>query len=127
MNYCYINKKNQKNAYLDFVKDLCFDNTISFKRFPKDYNGDETVKFACTQHSKVIDFKETVSDYERNKITKSWVDFLSSEQLPLKEVQFCTVTPQKIFDAVCTQATIESLRFKWLKCKDINAISNLSN
>ena len=113
-------KKSEKLIYTDFVRDLRYDESCPSIYYPKEYDGQEVCKFCCTQHT-------MVSDYKQKKITEEWVDFLTGNKLPLQEVQFCTKTPEKIFKAICTQESIESLRFKWLGCKDINDIANLKN
>ena len=43
----------------------------------------------------------------------------------MKTVQFCTRTPKAIFEAICTQQSVTSLRFKWLAVSDISAIAQM--
>ena len=111
-----------ENAYKlpqnDFVPDLRWNEAIPMLYFCEEYDGTETVKLACTQHS-------FVSAYRQKQITKAWAEFLRREQYPMKTVQFCTRTPQSIFDAICTQKSITSLRFKWLATPTIEAIAQM--
>lgn len=102
----------------DFIPDLRRNKSISSLHFCEEYNGAETVNLACTQHS-------LVSEYRQTQITKAWAEFLRKEQYPMKTVQFCTRTPQAIFDAICTQKNITSLRFKWLAVPKIEAIAQM--
>ena len=127
MKYCYINKDSEKHIYTDFIRDLQEDVAIPTLHFANEYEGQEVVKLCCTQYSKVVDLKETIGDYERKKISSEWVKLLSYTSLPLKEVQLCTVTPQNIFDALCNQINIESLRVKHFTGKNISSISRLHN
>ena len=43
------------------------------------------------------------------------------------EVDICSAVDQKVFDALCCQDSIESLRIKWLRCKQINEIAKLKS
>ena len=117
-NHCH-NPEERKFVYDDFVRDLRWNHEYPFIHFPNEYNGEEVVKLCCTQHNR--------PEKERRKITKEWVDFLSTNKLPIKEVQLCTLTTQAVLDALCNQDSIESLTFKWLRCKNIEAVSNLKN
>ncbi|MBE5921409.1 MAG: leucine-rich repeat domain-containing protein [Lachnospiraceae bacterium] len=128
MKYCYINDEAEKFIYdSDFVRELRWDESVPLVRYIEDYNGEEVVKLSCTQHSQVVGWQEMITDYQRKKIMQKWADFLSAGVLPMKEVQLCTITPQKIFDALCTQTNIESLRIKHFSGKDFSAIRNLTN
>lgn len=113
-------RNKEKDIFTDFVRDLRHDSDIPFIYYPKDYNNDETVKLCCTQHN-------GLTDYQMKKVKKEWCDFLSSQKLPLTEVQFCTKTTADIFEAICNQDSIVSLRFKWLASKNIEPISKLKN
>ena len=110
------------NLYNDFVRDLRYDDKYPVLQKVSEYDGQEIVKLTCTQHSELL-----FSEEESRRITKDWVEFLKSKELNFKEVQICTKTPQNIFDAICMQSSIESLRIKWLSCKDLSAISQLKN
>ncbi len=124
--FCY-QEAQRKFLYTDFVRDLRHHSEYPFIRSPKDYAGQTTVKLCCTQHSHIVNSVETITDSKRKQITREWAGFLSSEKLPLQEVQLCTATPQIIFDTLCYQSSIESLRIKWLNCRDIRSIEKLQN
>lgn len=129
MKLCYINKENQKFVYNDLVRDLRYNRDCKTISFAEEYNGEEIVRLACTQHSKVDfkEFRELYTDSQRKKFIDDWVRLFTSQELPLKEVQLCTLTPQKVFDALCNQKSIESLRIKGFQGKNIEEISNLKN
>jgi Leucine-rich repeat (LRR) protein len=107
--------------YEDFVRDLRFCGSYPFVYYPSEYNGQEVIKLCCSQH------KGFISEKKQKKITASWADFLSEKALPLKEVQACTKLNQSVFDALCTQKALESLRIKWFLGKSVKQISNLRN
>ena len=102
----------------EILPDLRQDQSIPTLHFCEEYDGAVTVKLACSQHS-------GVSDYRQKQITKAWAEFLCREQYPMKTVQFCTRTPQSVFDAICSQNRITSLRFKWLAVSTIDAIAQM--
>lgn len=114
--------------YDDFVGEYRWNESIPFISYPEEYDGEEILKLCCSQHSKVVDQVETISDYQRKKITESWVEFFKTEkELPLKEVQVCTKMPQSVFDALCNHTSIESLRIKWFTGAEVSEISKLAN
>ena len=126
--YCH-NPSAEKSIYTDFVRDLREMDDIPSIKFPSEYNGQEIIKLCCTQHTDIDWATNTdrMTDARQRKITAEWVDFLMANQLPLKEVQLCTLTPQRIFNALCTQSSIASLRIKWLRCDDISAIAGMKH
>lgn len=126
--YCH-NPSAEKFIYTDFVRDLRETDDIPSIKYPSEYDGQEIIKLCCTQHTDIDRETNTdrMTDARQRKITEEWVDFLTKNQLPLKEVQLCTLTPQRIFNALCTQSGIASLRVKWLRCDDISAIAGLKH
>lgn len=121
----------EKNTYPDkklpvFIDDLRNCDDIPYLHYPDEYDGQESVKLVCTQHYNMF-YRPDITLHRQKKITQSWVDFLRSSRLPLKRVQLCSRTPQAIFDALCTQDSIEFLRLKWCAAPDISAIRNLQN
>ena len=118
MNYYMTDKTLFRLPQDDFILDLRQNKDIPFLYVCEDYDGAETVKLTCTQHS-------GVSEYQQKQITSAWAKFLQKEQYPMKTVQFCTRTPKAIFEAICTQRSVTSLRFKWLAVSDISAIAQM--
>ena len=113
--------------YEDFVCDRMHEKGVDH---PKDYSGQSSVKLVCSQHPVGID--EYLSDpkgWEKKQraYTQEWADYLKSETLPVKEIHVCSAVNQKVFDALCRQENLESLRIKWLQCKQIDRIVNLKN
>lgn len=126
--YCH-NPSAEKFIYTDFVRDLRDSDDVPYIRYPSEYDGQKMIKLCCTQHRDFDPDTNTdrMTDARQRKITAEWVDFLMGNQLPLKEVQLCTITPQSIFNALCTQSGMVSLRVKWLRCDDISAITGLKH
>ena len=129
MKYDCHNPSAEKFIYTDFVRDLRDSDDVPYIRYPSEYDGQEMIKLCCTQHRDFDPDTNTdrMTDARQRKITAEWVDFLMGNQLPLKEVQLCTITPQSIFNALCTQSGMVSLRVKWLRCDDISAITGLKH
>ncbi|MBR3866455.1 MAG: hypothetical protein IKM54_01495 [Butyricicoccus sp.] len=102
-----------------FFHDLRLDKSLPYLRFPEQYDGNLSVKLVCSQHGD--------TPYHQKKITQSWIDFLTKDKYPFREVQFCSRTSPAIFEAICTQTSIESLWIKWCAVPDLSAIKNLKN
>lgn len=117
--------------YDDFVRSLMWFGDDLTVEHPQEYSGQETIKLVCSQHQMYDVFEYLSSDepkeYERiqRRYTAEWVRFLQTQTLPVKEVHVCSCVNQKVFDALCRQNTIESLRIKRLTCKQIEEIVNL--
>ena len=113
--------------YEDFVCDRTPEKSVAH---PKDYSGQSSVKLVCSQHPVGID--EYASDpkgWEKKQraYTQEWVEFLKRETMPIKEIHVCSAVNQKVFDALCCQESLESLRIKWLQGKQIDRIVKLKN
>lgn len=118
--------------YDDFVRSLMWCGDDMTIEHPRDYSEQEAVKLVCSQHRMYESVFEYLSagdpkEYERmqRRYTAEWVRFLQTETLPVKEVHVCSSVNQKVFDALCRQNSIESLRIKRLTCKQIDAIVDL--
>lgn len=105
--------------YEDFVRDLRHDNRYPFIRNVSNYNGEQIIKLCPSQH-------QFVTSYQQKKITESFIDFLKNETHPIVEMQVCTIANQKVFDAICNQKNLESLRIKCFRGKDISNITKLN-
>ena len=104
-----------------FVRDLREEITnIPICVYPEDYKGEPSIMLAPSQHEGVL-----MTAADQKMVTGQWVSFLSGLKLPLREVQTVTSLSQKAFDALCRQESIESLRIKWLNCKDLSQIVRL--
>ena len=113
--------------YDDFVRSLISEPIIEH---PREYSGQTTVRMICSQYPFSLD--EGIADPKacerrQREYTAEWVRFLNAEKLPVKEIDVCSSVDQNVFDALCTQETLESLRIKQLKCKRIDGIVKLKN
>ena len=105
--------------YEDFVRDLRHNDRYPFIRSISDYKGESIIKLCPSQH-------QFVTSYQQKKITESFIDFLLKESYPIVEMQVCTIANQKVFDAICNQSELESLRIKCFRGEDIGNITNLT-
>ena len=118
--------------YDDFVRSLMWCGDDITVEHPQEYSGQEAIKLVCSQHR----IYESVSEYlsaddpkeyarTQRRYTAEWARFLQNETLPVREVHVCSSVDQKIFDALCRQNSIESLRIKRLTGKHLDKISDL--
>ncbi|MBQ7717993.1 MAG: hypothetical protein IJT38_01665 [Clostridia bacterium] len=106
----------------EFVRDLrCAENSDAYPtvKRPADYSGQPVIRFAPSQLS-------GMSPHAQKKLTDEWAAFLTENKLPLTEVQVVTSLVQRVFDGLCMQDSIESLRIKWINCSDISRIRGLT-
>ena len=113
--------------YDGFVRSLMSEPGVEH---PEEYSGQEAVKLVCSQHP--FSLEEGIADPKgcgrrQREYTAEWVRFLNGEKLPVKEIAVCSAVDQKVFDALCTQEKLESLRIKRLKCKQTDGIVKLKN
>lgn len=118
--------------YDDFVRSLMWCGDDLTVEHPQEYSGQESIKLVCSQHRMCKSVFEYLSaddpkEYERiqRRYSAEWVRFLQTETLPVKEVHVCSSVNQSVFDGLCRQSSIESLRIKRLTCKQIDTIVNL--
>lgn len=109
-----------------YIDDLRSYDEIPTLYYPSEYTGQPEVKLVCTQHYNCFT-RPDVTPAKQKRITQSWVDFLTSERLPLKRVQLSCRVSQPVFDAVSSQQSIEFLRIKWCAAPDLSAIARLTN
>ncbi|MGN0443033.1 MAG: hypothetical protein ACI4F5_00265 [Acutalibacteraceae bacterium] len=108
-----------QKIYEEFVRDIRHDERYPFIRNISDYKGESIIKLCPSQH-------QFVTPYQQKKITESFIDFLTKESFPIVEMQVCTIANQKVFDAICNQKNLKSLRIKCFKGKDISNITKLT-
>lgn len=89
-----------------------------FLRDVSEYKGEDEIVLACTQQS-------DLSANEQKKSVKKWCDLFLNEQTGIKKIWITTRISQKIFDAVCSQESLDGLWIKWGGYKDISNIENL--
>lgn len=111
--------ENHARIYEDFVRDLRNDTRYPFIKNVEDYTGESVIKLCPSQHP-------LLSAYQQKKRTDKFVEFLSNEVYPITEMQVCTLVNQKLFDAICHQNHLESLRIKGFNGTDISAITKLT-
>ena len=115
----YFSISDHSLIYDNFVRDLRHDRRYPFIINVNEYRGESVIKLCPSQH-------QDVSSYQQAKITSGFVDFLLSQTYPIKEMQVCTIITQKVFDAICNQSNLESLRIKCFRGNDISSITKLT-
>ena len=115
--------------YDEFVPSLMLRKDLTVSH-PQEFNGQNTIKLVCSQHPIEIGDSLLVPKEcgkKQREYTAEWVNYLKSEKISAKEIDICSSVNQKVFDALCCQDSIESLRIKWLRCNQINEITKLKN
>ena len=111
--------------YDDFVCDRMLEEGVDH---PGEYSGQASIKLVCTQHPFSLEegmYDPRGCEKKQRAYTQEWVEYLKSEKMPVKEIHVCSAVDQIVFDALCCQDSLESLRIKWLRCKQIDDIVRL--
>ena len=120
--------------YDKYVRSLMHADPSMLVEHPAEYSGQSTIMLVCSQHSMYTSVEEyfaapdpKVFDRLQRRYTDEWVGYLQSETMPVKEVDVCSAVSQAVFDGLCRQETLESLRIKWLRARQIDAVARLKN
>lgn len=84
-----------------------------------EYAGEDTVMLGATQ------LGPAVSSSAARKVVQEWVDFFSAGPSPIRELEFTTRTPARLFDALSGQTQLESLEVKWGDYRDLSAVAGM--
>ena len=98
--------------YDEFVPGLMHRDDLTVSH-PQEYHGQEVIKLVCSQHPVGIEkYLADPKGWEKKlrQYTSEWADFLKCEKMPAKEIDICSSVDQKVFDALCCQDSVESLR-----------------
>jgi hypothetical protein len=85
-----------------------------------EYAGQEVVAISCTQ------LGTQYSATQARKVVDAWVGFFASGPSPIRELEFTTRTPKRLFDALAGQAQLRRLAVKWGDYADLAALANCS-
>jgi hypothetical protein len=95
-----------------------------------EYNGEDEICIACTQlkgEEEKMFFPDIkcYSEYDKKRILKEWINFLSVKKESLRRVHFNSKVTPALFSAVCCQNELEELRFKWGTYSDLSALEKM--
>lgn len=84
-----------------------------------EYAGQSTVQVACTQ----LDSGYTPAQARR--VVAEWAELLSGEQTVIRDLQFVTRTPKRLFAALSGQVQLRRLVVKWGDYDDLSSLQGL--
>jgi hypothetical protein len=84
-----------------------------------DYAGQEAVKVSCTQ------LGTRHSSAQARRVVADWMDFFSSGPSAIRDLEFVTRTPERLFACLQGQTQLRRLAIKWGDYEDLSAVSGL--
>ena len=85
-----------------------------------EYDGQPSVRIAATQ------LGPQVTRAAASRTLDGWVDFFEVQQATLREVDFVTRTPRRLFEALGPQVQLTRLQVKWGDCEDLVVLAGMS-
>lgn len=85
------------------------------------YDGRPTVTIACTQLGE--------RDYTRAqaaRILAEWCEFFAAGASPIRELEFVSRTPERLFASLVGQTQLESLNVKWGDYEDLSVLQGMT-
>lgn len=86
-----------------------------------EYEGQTTVVVAATQ------LGSDYTDSEARRIVKEWEEFLSFGPSPIRDLQFVTRTPKRLFEALRGQTQLHGLKVKWGDYADLTPLTGMTH
>jgi hypothetical protein len=83
------------------------------------YTGQPSVRIAATQLAP--EFSRSAA----TRIVGEWVEFFSSGTSPIRELEFVSRTPNRLFEALAAQSQLQRLEVKWGDYDDLAPLSRL--
>jgi len=85
-----------------------------------EYAGQSTIRVSATQ------LGPRYSSSDAKRIVAEWVEFLAAGPSPIRDLQFVSRTPRRLFDALAGQQQLRRLSVKWGDYEDLSALSDLT-
>jgi len=87
---------------------------------PSQYGGEMVLGVTATQLA-----TPGTTPAQRRRILAEWIEFLSSAETNIRELQFHSRVPQELLDAVAGQPQLEALLVKWGPYRNVDAVGSL--
>jgi hypothetical protein len=84
-----------------------------------EYQGESFVRVAATQ------LGTEYSAAAARRVVDDWVGFLSAGPSPIRELEFTTRTPRRLFEALAGQPQLRLLTVKWGDYSDLSPLTGL--
>jgi len=85
-----------------------------------EYEGEAAVVISATQ------LGSGCTDTQARRVVKDWEDFFSSGPSPIRELEFVTRTPKRLFEALGGQTQLQELTVKWGDYADLTPLAGMT-
>jgi hypothetical protein len=85
-----------------------------------EYEGQPAVRIAATQ------LGSAYTDAHAKRIVKEWVEFFAEGPSPIRELEFVSRTPRRLFEALRGQTQLRSLNVKWGDYEDLTPLTGMT-
>lgn len=85
-----------------------------------EYEGQAAVRIRATQ------LGTDYTDAQAKRVVTEWEEFFSSGPSPIRELEFVTRTPKRLFEALRSQTQIRSLTVKWGDYRDLTPLAGMT-
>jgi hypothetical protein len=84
-----------------------------------EYEGEASISVSATQ------LGTGYSAAAARRVVDEWVDFLAAGPSPIRELEFTSRTPRRLFDALAGQRQLRSLKVKWGDYSDLSPLAGM--
>jgi hypothetical protein len=85
-----------------------------------EYEGQPAVRIAATQ------LGSAYTDADAKRIVKEWTEFLAAGPSPIRDLEFVSRTPKRLFEALGGQTQLRSLNVKWGDFEDLTPLTGMT-
>lgn len=85
-----------------------------------EYEGQVAVRISATQ------LGTGYTDAQAKRVVKEWEEFLSAGPSPIRELEFVTRTPKRLFQALHAQTQLRALNVKWGDYADLTTLTGMT-
>ena len=85
-----------------------------------EYEGQAAVRIAATQ------LGTAYTEAQAKRVVKEWEEFFSAGPSPIRELEFVSRTPRRLFDALGGQTQLHSLNVKWGDYADLRPLAGMT-
>jgi hypothetical protein len=86
-----------------------------------EYEGQSVVRVSATQLS------GRYTDAQAKRVVKEWVEFFASGPSPIRELEFVTRTPKRLFESLRGQTQLRALNVKWGDYEDLTPLAGMTH
>lgn len=84
-----------------------------------EYQGEASISVSPTQ------LGTGYSAAAARRVVDEWADFLAAGPSPIRELEFTSRTPRRLFDALAGQSQLRSLKVKWGDYSDLSPLAGM--